>query len=75
MGPMAYNMKTYEAGTEKKLSAPSFSVDKEEFLFTSIPVAVTSWVLEPIGFRELINTMVSWDVTHCDVTPGDATNA
>ena len=67
---MAYKMKTYEAGTGKKLSTPSFSVDKEEFLFTSIPVAVTSWVLESIGFRELVNTIVSWDVTQCDVTPG-----
>ena len=62
---MAYKMKTYEAGTGKKLSTPSFSVDKEEFLFTSIPVAVTSWVLESIGFRELTRWSVgtSHDVT------------
>jgi transposase len=75
MGSMAYKMKKYEGGTERKRKVPSFSVDDEEFLFTSVPVAVTSWVLESIGFRELIDSSVEWDVTQCDVTPGDAAKA
>lgn len=41
-GMMAYRMKKYEGGNGGRKKVPSFSVDEEEFLFTSIPVAVTS---------------------------------
>jgi len=68
-------MKRYEPGTERKNKAPSFVADKDEFLFTELPVAVASWVLESIGFRELVDSSVEWDTAQCGVAPGDAAKA
>lgn len=72
---MAYRMQTYEAGTAKKKGSPSFGENEYELLYTSLPVAVSSWVLESIGFRDLVNTSVRWDATQSGVTPGDAAKA
>lgn len=52
-----------------------FSDSIEEFLFTSLPVAVSSWVLESIGFTEIVNTSVQWDPVQSKVSPGDAMKA
>ncbi len=68
-------MKTYEAGTARRKSSPSFGENEEEFLYTSLPVAVSSWVLESIGFRDIVNTSVQWDAAQSWVAPGDAANA
>ena len=65
-------MKRHIAGSTERIRAPIFSTDTDEFLFTALPVAVSSWVLESIGFREMINSAVEWDAFQCDVSPGDA---
>ena len=55
---VAYSMKRHAAGSTSRIQAPVFSSDNDEFLFTALPVAVSSWVLESIGFRELVNSAV-----------------
>lgn len=69
---MAYNMKRHVAGSTGGIQAPVFSSENDEFLFTALPVAASSWVLESIGFREIVNSTVEWDAQQCNVTPGDA---
>ena len=69
-----YNMKRHVAGITENIQAPVFSSENDEFLFTALPVAVSSWVLESIGFREIVNSTVEWDAVQCNVTPGDFTS-
>lgn len=52
-----------------------FTEDDDVEAYTSLPVAVSSWVLESIGFTEMVNGMVRWDPKQCEMTPGDAAKA
>lgn len=73
---MAYTRKQYEAGTAKRPNVTVGFSDTDDILqYTSLPVAVSSWVLESIDFTEMINTSFKWDQRQCKVTPGDAIKA
>ena len=72
---MVYVRGVYEPGTSAKPMSPEFSDGGDVETYTSLPVAVSSWVLESIGFTELVNGMVTWDPKQCDITPGDAAKA
>ena len=73
---MAYRMKTMDEVNRVSTRVPArFAESSDVSEITSLPTAVMSWILDSVGFADLVNTSVQWDPSQCRVTPGDAVKA
>ena len=74
---MAYRRKDLSEVERPNLrSGANFvGVGRDLFKITSLPMAVSSYILDSIGFNRLVDTSLKWDPSQCDVSPGDAIRA
>jgi transposase len=71
---MVYRKKTLDEvqRTSKRITGTTFDPTPHIVEVTSLPTAVMSWILDSIGFSDIVNTSVDWDPVQCKVSPGDA---
>lgn len=58
-----------------RVGADFSGIGRDLFKITSLPMAVSSYILDSIDFNRLVDTSLEWDPSQCDVSPGDAIRA